>query len=207
MSWRISLYRIPKSEATELREYTQEMYEADDGDDFFKRMEQDRIVYDVLTSIIAEDRDESYSTRFLKNKLEVESDIYFGSISKEQFINIIKRIRELNAKWYTDRKVVFKNNGEVELGDLWKDPEGFYLGTINAEEALKKNQQEWNHKMSKWSSVWTDDNKTSYPDINLDLNNKWLVSGSWSYEYAIFDMIHILKIFDWENDELICIGG
>ena len=61
--------------------------------------------------------------------------------------------------------------------------------------------------MAKWNSVWTDDNKTSYPDINLDLNNKWLVSGSWSYEYGIFDMIHILKIFDWENDELICIGG
>ena len=207
MSWRISLYRIPKSEATELREYTQEMYDGDEGDDFFKRMEQDRIAYDVLTSIIMEDTDGSYSTKFLKNELEIESDMYFGSISKDQFINIIKRIRELNAKWYTDRRVVFKNTGEVELGDLWKDPEGFYLGTVKAEEALKKNQQEWNHKMAKWNSVWIDDNKTHYPDINLDLNNKWLVSGSWSYEYAIFDMIHILKIFDWENDELICVGG
>ena len=27
------------------------------------------------------------------------------------------------------------------------------------------------------------------------------------YEYCIFNFIHILKCFDWENDYLIAIGG
>ena len=44
-------------------------------------------------------------------------------------------------------------------------------------------------------------------NINLDLNNKWKVSDGYTYEYLIFDLIHILKIFDWEKDELVCIGG
>jgi hypothetical protein len=28
-----------------------------------------------------------------------------------------------------------------------------------------------------------------------------------SYRYAIFNFIHILKCFDWENDYLVAIGG
>ena len=41
---------------------------------------------------------------------------------------------------------------------------------------------------------WIDE-KTNVPDfinINVDLNDKWTISGSWEYEYVIFDLIHLL---------------
>ena len=43
--------------------------------------------------------------------------------------------------------------------------------------------------------------------FNIDLSDRKLVSGSWMYKYAIFDMIFIYKTFDWENDLMVVYGG
>ena len=43
--------------------------------------------------------------------------------------------------------------------------------------------------------------------FNIDLSDTKLVSGSWMYTYAIFDMIFIYKTFDWENDLMVVYGG
>ena len=43
--------------------------------------------------------------------------------------------------------------------------------------------------------------------FNIDLSDRKLVSGSWIYKYAIFDMIFIYKTFDWENDLMVVYGG
>ena len=58
------------------------------------------------------------------------------------------------------------------------------------------NQSSWNYKARLWNL-----------DITVNLKDKWKVSGSNIYEYFIFDLIHILKIFDWDNDVLMAIGG
>lgn len=42
--------------------------------------------------------------------------------------------------------------------------------------------------------------------INTDLEQKWHVQDTWKYEYEIFNLIHILKSFDWDNDLLIIYG-
>ena len=31
-------------------------------------------------------------------------------------------------------------------------------------------------------------------------------SGDWSYEYAIFELVRLYKIFDWENNDLVLVG-
>ena len=42
----------------------------------------------------------------------------------------------------------------------------------------------------------------------IDLkDNSPLVSGSWKYKYAIFDMIFIYKTFDWESYLMVVYGG
>ena len=74
-------------------------------------------------------------------------------------------------------------------------------------EAMKANQAEWNIKANGWKYEWFDDEKRHFLNINIDMDNKWIISGANSYEYLIFDLIHILKIFDWENNTLVCIGG
>lgn len=73
---------------------------------------------------------------------------------------------------------------------------------------MKENQKEWNDKARQWKARFKDkESDTEYYYMFIDLESKWKVSGGWTYEYLIFDLIHIYKIFDWENDVLLAIGG
>lgn len=64
--------------------------------------------------------------------------------------------------------------------------------------------EEWNIKADSWKIRFSHKNRYAY--ANIDLEDKWRVSRGVSYEYLIFDLIHIYKIFDWENDVLLAIG-
>lgn len=44
------------------------------------------------------------------------------------------------------------------------------------------------------------------PIANVDDEVKPSVSSSWQMEYAIFNLVHLLKTFDWENDYMIYSG-
>lgn len=205
MGYRISLYCVPKTVVNQYREYKEEDYE--NNDDFLTNLEKDTVKYDTLTDVISSDNDNRFSTRLFKNRLSIEDDMYFGTISKEQLLNIIEEVRNnYVSKWFNNRVVTDK-----EIGETFKNPTALYLmkdEPWTPEDARKANQFEWNHKALLWKYHFTNRNgEEHYPNINVDIKNKWLVSGSGLYEYTIFDLIHILKIFDWENDELICIGG
>lgn len=41
---------------------------------------------------------------------------------------------------------------------------------------------------------------------NIDEDNKWQVTSSWEYEHSIFNLVHILKSIDWEQDTLLFYG-
>ena len=41
--------------------------------------------------------------------------------------------------------------------------------------------------------------------IDLD-ESRERITGDWSYEYTIFELVRLYKIFDWENDELVLVG-
>ena len=41
-------------------------------------------------------------------------------------------------------------------------------------------------------------------DINEE--RKWQVTPSWEYEHSIFNLVHILKTIDWEQDTIIFYG-
>lgn len=205
MGYRISLYCVPKTVVNKYREYKEEDYKKDDN--FFNNLEKDEVKYDTLTDIISSDKDNSFSTPLFKNKLSIEDDMYFGTISKEQLLNIIEEVRNnYVSNWFSGRVVTDK-----EVGETFQNPTALYLMKdmpYTPERARKANQVEWNHKARLWESCFIRDNgDVGYFTINVDTKNKWIVSGGDLYEYLIFDLIHILKIFDWENDELICIGG
>lgn len=36
--------------------------------------------------------------------------------------------------------------------------------------------------------------------------NKWKVTSSWEYEHSIFNLVHILKSIDWEQDTILFYG-
>lgn len=41
---------------------------------------------------------------------------------------------------------------------------------------------------------------------DIDEDNKWQVTSSWEYEHSIFNLVHILKSIDWEQDTLLFYG-
>ena len=205
MGYRISLYCVPKTVVNKYREYKEEDYKKDDK--FFDNLEKERVKHDTLTDVISSDKDNSFSTPLFKNRLSIEDDMYFGTISKEQLLNIIKEVRNnYVSKWFSGRVVTDK-----EVGETFQKPTALYLMKdmpYTPEKAMRANQVEWNHKARLWQLSFKRDNgDMGYLTITIDTKNKWLVSDGNLYEYLIFDLIHILKIFDWENDELICIGG
>jgi hypothetical protein len=204
MGWRISLYCVPKETADKYKDITQEEYDA--CGDVIDELEKEKIKYDTLTDVMCSDTEGNFSTKFFKNELDIESDMYFGTISKEQLLNIIEEIRVNHIiKWFDGRKV-----DKDKLGESWVNPSYRYVKNEpwTPEEAMRANQGEWNFKADTWKYCWDGDNGTPhYYNMNIDMDNKWEISGGNTYEYLIFDLIHILKIFDWENNILLCIGG
>ena len=205
MGWRISLYCVPKETADKYKDITQEEYDA--CGDVIDELEKEKIKYDTLTDVMCSDTEGNFSTKFFKNELDIESDMYFGTISKEQLLNIIEEIRVNHIiKWFDGRRV----DKDDKLGESWVNPPYRYLKSESwtPEEAMRANQEEWNFKAYTWKYRWDGDNGTPhYYNMNIDMDNKWEISGGNTYEYLIFDLIHILKIFDWENNILMCIGG
>jgi hypothetical protein len=41
---------------------------------------------------------------------------------------------------------------------------------------------------------------------NIDEDNKWAVTSSWEYEHSVFNLVHLLKSIDWEQDTLLFYG-
>ena len=41
--------------------------------------------------------------------------------------------------------------------------------------------------------------------VDLD-ESRERITGDWSYEYAIFELVRLYKVFDWENDDLVLEG-
>lgn len=64
---------------------------------------------------------------------------------------------------------------------------------------------EWEHEIREWETEFIENGETNY--FNIDLSDRNMVSGSWKYKFAIFDMIFIYKTFDWENDLMVVYGG
>lgn len=204
MGFRISLYCVPKEVVRKYENFTEDDYCADKDGIMFDELQKECIKYDTLTDVIMSGCEDKFSTCLFKNELSIEDDMYFGTISKEQFLNIIEEVRTNHIlKWFNGRRV-----DKDKLGDVWLNPP-MYLHKNEgwtADEAMKANQAEWNIKANSWKYKW-DDEKKHFLNINIDMDNKWIVSGANTYEYLIFDLIHILKIFDWKNNVLVCIGG
>ena len=204
MGYRISLYRCPKVEADAIRDITDEDVEKSEWE-IFKVLEKEQIKYDTLAHVLdtGTEVEDGFCSRFFTNRLSTEDDQSFYTISKEQLLKIIERIRSYNIfdwKWGNtvdyDEKII----GEHLKGKYsWEKP--------TWKDAVRKVCIDARFQARMWNDYWTDDDGTKHY-MNLDLSdNKWWITNGMGYEYCIFNFVHILKCFDWENDYLIAIGG
>ena len=92
MGFRISLYSVPTIEVEKLRDTTDETWESS-----YEVLSKEIIKYDTLTDIIISDKEDKFSPRLFKNELEIECDMSFSTISKEQSRN---NIEDIVFYWY-----------------------------------------------------------------------------------------------------------
>ena len=153
------------------------------------------IKYDTLANVLdtGDEVKNNLCSRIFNNRLKIEDDMSFYTISKEQLRNIIEYIRENNIYGYwMDHTVDYDKK---KMSDRLKD---YLWNNATWENAVRYvcNEARWDAEM--WGRT----------ENNIDLSdNKWWIAGGLSYKYSIYNFVHILKCFDWENDYLVAIGG
>ena len=198
MGYRISLYRCPKKDVDEIRDITNEDVEKS-GWGIFDVLKKEQIKFDTLANVLdtGTEVEDGLCSRIFTNKLDVEDDQSFYTISKEQMLNIIEYIRKNNIYDYMMSHTVDYDKKEIGEG----------LKTTTWDDAVRQVCIDARSDASLWDNYWIGDDGTKHY-MNIDLSdNKWWISDGMSYKYAIFNFIHILKCFDWDNDYLVAIGG
>jgi hypothetical protein len=167
--------------------------------------QKEQIKYDTLAHVLdtGDEVKNNLCSRIFTNRLDAEDDQSFYTISREQLLNIIEYIRKNNIfDWEWGNTVDYDKK---EIGDKitgkysWDKP--------TWEEAVRKVCIDARFEARMWNDYWIDDDGSKHY-MNIDTSdNKWWISNGMSYRYAIFNFVHILKCFDWENDYLVAIGG
>ena len=203
MGYRISLYRCPKKDVDEIRDITNEDVEKS-GWGIFNVLEKEQIKYDTLANVLdtGKEVENDLCSRIFTNRLDAEDDQSFYTISKEQMLNIIEYIRKNNIYDYMmshtvdyDKKIIGEGlTGKFGEHATWDDAVRLVCIDARSDASL-------------WDNYWIGDDGTKHY-MNIDLSdNKWWISDGMYYKYVIFNFIHILKCFDWDNDYLVAIGG
>ena len=203
MGYRISLYRCPKKDVDKIRDITNEDVEKS-GWGIFNVLEKEQIKYDTLANVLdtGKEVENGLCSRIFTNRLDAEDDQSFYTISKEQMLNIIEYIRKNNIYDYMmshtvdyDKKIIGEGlTGKFGEHATWDDAVRLVCIDARSDASL-------------WDNYWIGDDGTKHY-MNIDLSdNKWWISDGMSYKYVIFNFIHILKCFDWDNDYLVAIGG
>lgn len=200
MSYTTSFYRVPK-ETVHVLKNKYKVLNSDNYDEISDTLRKETVLFDSVKSIMKDDifeKEKQFSKPIFEESDFPIEDQYFGIVSKLQFLSIIEKMRKDIADYFSERKIVGKS--KTEKGEAFKNRSFKF--------ALLANQAEWNVKSNYWRIRNEHNDGTVFmPNVNIDTNNKWLVSGSGRDEYQIFDLIHIYKIFDWDNDYLIVEGG
>jgi hypothetical protein len=203
MGYRISLYRCPKADVDAIRNITDEDVDSSEWS-VFDILTKDQIKYDTLANVLdtGSEVENGLCSRLFNNRLSAEDDQSFYTISKEQLINIIDYIRQHNLfEWMMANTVDYDKK---VIGDKIR---GISSWTPTWDEAVRHVCIDARFDARSWADGWKDENGEKHY-LNIDISdNKWWISDAMSYKYAIFNFIHILKCFDWENDYLVAIGG
>lgn len=115
------------------------------------------------------------------------SDYGFALLTKDDFKAVIEAYRKKIVDWF--ESLLNPDKSQITSNKLSKD---------------EKKHFEWEleirGKLEKWSGKYF-----GISPIDLD-ESRERITGDWSYEYAIFELVRVYKAFDWENDELVLVG-
>lgn len=204
MGYRHYLYAIPKEQVAEIQAcktnedwcklaenygYKVDWDCCDDESGWFSPYKIGTELYDLgKYSEIAFKLESEKPSLFTSDELKKRySDYGFALLMKDDFKAVIEAYRQKIIDWFqsllnVDNRICFSE-------ELAKEQYQF--------ENLKQQVQD---KIDCWSGKYW-----GVCPIDLD-EDKERITGDWSYEYAIFELVRVYKIFDWENDDLVLVG-
>lgn len=115
------------------------------------------------------------------------SDDGFALLTKDDFKAIIEAYRQKIIEWF--QNLLNPDRSPITSNKLSKE---------------ERKRLEWEYEIRDKLDAWSGKYFGISP-IDLD-ESRERITGDWSYEYAIFELVRVYKAFDWENDELVLVG-
>lgn len=115
------------------------------------------------------------------------SDDGFALLTKDDFKAIIEAYRQKIIEWF--QNLLNPDRSPITSNKLSKE---------------ERKRLEWEYEIRDKLDAWSGKYFGISP-IDLD-ESRERITGDWSYEYAIFELVRVYKAFDWEDDELVLVG-
>lgn len=160
----------------------------DDGGGWFSPHEIGTELYELgkcseIGCKLESERPSLFTSEELKERY---SDYGFALLTKEDFKAVIEAYRQKIVDWFQS---------------LLNPDESIIVPKLSKEERkYLELEREIKNKLAQWSGK-------NFGILPIDLDeSRERITGDWSYEYAIFELVRLYKIFDWENDDLVLVG-
>lgn len=115
------------------------------------------------------------------------SDDGFALLTKDDFKAVIEAYRQKIVEWF--QNLLNPDRSPITSNKLSKE---------------ERKRLEWEYEIRDKIDSWNGKYFGISP-IDLD-ESRERITGDWSYEYAIFELVRVYKSFDWKNDNLILVG-
>ena len=204
MGYRHYLYAVPKKQVEEIRScktneewcnfaekygYKVDRDCCDDGSGWFSPYEIGTELYELgKYSEIGFNLESERPSLFVSEELKERYSNYgFALLTKDDFKAVIEAYRQKIIDWL--QSLLNPEDDPIIPSELSKE-----------ERKRLTIEHEIQNKIDSWSGKYF-----GISPIDLD-ESRERITGDWSYEYAIFELVRLYKIFDWENDDLVLVG-
>lgn len=204
MGYRHYLYAVPKKQVAEIQacktnddlckfaenygyEVSRDYYEDRSGYVFLYKIGKELYELGKYSEIgfkLESERPSLFKSEELKERY---SDDGFALLTKDDFKAIIEAYRQKIIEWF--RNLLNPDKSSITSNKLSKE---------------ERKRLEWEYEIRDKIDSWGGKYFGISP-IDLD-ESRERITGDWSYEYAIFELVRVYKAFDWENDELVLVG-
>ena len=227
MSYRLSFYKIEKKKLDEVADWTDDNFKCDDDDrngydELCENAEKllfdctNWLYFDEYDEICRSGQEDKIWSRMFNNELDIESDITFMKMNKEQFKGFIDIVRHHITDMYNRQYI-----------ELWKNEElnDLYDGKIKGDELEKKyssafgirdkknfnvldklieSTKEMNRRRDMWNIFYRNDeqfweNAEGYEKNKVSFTDDW--------ESCLCNLMYLYRTVDWDDEMIMVIGG
>ena len=227
MGYRLTFYKIVKKKLDAVADWTDDNFKCDDDDrSGYEKLRDNseqvmfdctnQLYFDEFSEICSNGQEDKIWSRMFNNKLDIESDITFMKMEKEQFKGLIDMVRHHITDMY-DREYIELRRNE-ELNDLYggkikgdeleknyssafgiKDKKNFNLLDKFIESAKDVNRRRdiWNIFYRNDDDFW--ENVEGYGKSKVSFTDDW--------ESCLCNLMYLYRTVDWDDESIMVIGG